>query len=179
MAVALFPLWGAAFSFAAVAALLWGAPVWVVLLTWVALASLEQRILRLSNAYLLGSALAAAGWWLAFPRLTTCGVFVTTFPAHAAARAALVALAWVSRPAARGLAISVTSKSALAAIGIGASAALTLPDRRTAALIVGAYLIVRLVREWSYRTKGGVDDTSLALVKGLTEIAAVLIYTFL
>jgi hypothetical protein len=44
---------------------------------------------------------------------------------------------------------------------------------------VGAYFVVRLVREWSYRRKGGIDNAALGAAKGLTEVLAVLICSIL
>jgi hypothetical protein len=140
-----------------------------MVLTW-----MEQRVLHLSNAYLLVSIVAGAVW-LRFP--SAAGVVVAV---HAAARAAMIGLAWVARPGASGPALDITSWAALAGIGTGVVVVfMALDYRRAVAICVGGYLVVRVVRELAYRRRGGVDKTALAAAKGLTEVMAVVVCSLL
>jgi hypothetical protein len=174
MVVALLPLWGA---------LLGGLSAindtpYVIVVLWIALAWAEQRVLRLSSAYLLSTVLAfvvSGAVWGRFPP-----TIETAMTGPAVARAAMIALAWVSRPAASGLALAISTWAALAAMGTAILIAFAALDyRRALAMGVGAYLVVRLMREWSYRRKGGIDNTSLAVAKGLTEVMCVVVGTLL
>jgi len=168
MVVALLPLWGA----------LLGAgkfPVWVLVPAWIVLARIEQRVLRLSNAYLIASVAAGAVWWGLGSRALEGAI-----AAHAIARASMIALAWTSRPAASGVPLAVSTWEALVAISTALLIAFVALDLRPAvAAVAAAYLVVRVVRQWFYRSKGGVDATALAIAKGSTEAAVALAATLL
>ena len=170
MVVALLPLWGALLGCLGATAI----PVYVIVLLWIVLTRVEQRLLHLSNAYLLVSVVAGLAW-LRFPP-----AFETAVASHAAARAAMIALAWVARPAASGQPLAVSSWAAAVAIGTTVAVVFAALDyRRAIAICAGAYLVVRLVREFVYRRSGGIDSTALAATKGLTELMAVLVCSLL
>ena len=175
MVIALLPVWGALVGAVGAQLLERGTPVWVVLLAWIVCTRLEQRVLRLSNWYLLASALAAGVWWAAAP--VAMGPAVT---AHAAGRAAMISLAWISRPAASGSPLPVTTWGACAAIGVGGLVIFAArPIRPAVAVLAVACLVVRLVREWSYRRNGGVGQVDLAVAKGVTEVSIVVLLRLL
>ena len=175
MVIALLPVWGALVGAVGAQLLERGTPVWVVLLAWIVCTRLEQRVLRLSNWYLLASALAAGVWWAAAP--FTLGSAVI---AHAVARAAIISLVWISRPAASGSTLPVTTWGSCVAIAGGACAAFAvLPIRSAVSVLALACLVVRMVREWSYRRNGGVGQVDLAVAKGVTEVSIVVLLRLL
>jgi adenosylcobinamide-GDP ribazoletransferase len=112
--------------------------------------------------------------WQALEYLATPRVLETLIAAQAVPRAAMVAMAWCSRPAGSGLGFALASTlstpSALAAIAQGAAAALICGWRPGFAMIAGSVLIVQGSRAWFYRRIGGVNGDCLGFTEQLIEI---------
>lgn len=96
-------------------------------------------------------------------------------------RASLVVLAWLSRPVGTGLGYqfssSLTTVVAVGAAVQGVLAAFWCGPRVGVTIIVGAYLILRLLRAWFYRRIGGVNGDCLGATSQLVEIFVLLLFT--
>ena len=116
--------------------------------------------------------------WQALEYLATPRVVATLIAAQAVPRAAMVAMAWCSRPAASGLRLGVehalastlNTPVAVAAMAQGAVAALLCGWRPGLAMIAGSVLIVQASRAWCYRRIGGVNGNCLGFTEQLIEI---------
>jgi adenosylcobinamide-GDP ribazoletransferase len=113
--------------------------------------------------------------WQALEYLATPRVLETLIAAQAVPRAAMVAMAWCSRPAESGvpyaLASTLSTSGAVAAIALGAAAAFLSGWRAGFAMIAVSVLIVQAARAWFYRRIGGVNGDCLGLTEQLIEIA--------
>jgi len=92
--------------------------------------------------------------------------------------AGTVALAWVSRPAdetAVRLSARMTSASAVPVIAAGAAACLWIGLPVGAVLACGVYLLVRGMRGWFYRRRGGITGAGLAASVCVLEALALTI----
>ncbi len=123
--------------------------------------------------------LSAAARWLALDNfagsyLATPGILAVCIAAQAVPRAAIVGLAWVSRPAGTGvgyaLSSTLTTPVAVAAIAEGVLAAFFCGARAGIVMIVGTILIARLAREFFYNRRGGVDADCLGATEQLIEV---------
>lgn len=112
--------------------------------------------------------------WQALEHLATPRMLEACIAAQAVPRAAMVALAWVSRPAGTGpdLAFSstLTTPVALAAIAQGAVAAMARGLRPGLVMVAGSYLTIRMARWYCYRRIGGVNGDGLRATGQLLEI---------
>lgn len=112
--------------------------------------------------------------WQALEYLATPRVVETLIAAQAVPRAAMVAMAWCSRPAGSGLgyalASTLSTPAAVAAIAQGAAAALLCGWRPGLAMIAGSVLIVQASRGWFYVRLGGVNGDCLGFTEQLIEI---------
>lgn len=116
--------------------------------------------------------------WQALEYLATPRVWETTLEVMIAAqtvpRAAIVAMAWCSRPAGSGLghalASTLSTPAAVVAMALGAAAALLCGWRPGLAMIAGSVLIVQASRAWFYRRIGGVNGDCLGFTEQLIEI---------
>lgn len=112
--------------------------------------------------------------WQALEYLATPRVLETMIAAQAVPRAAIVAMAWCSRPAGSGLgyalASTLSTSAALVAIALGAGAALLGGWRSGFAMIAGSVLMVQASRAWFYRRIGGVNGDCLGFTEQLIEI---------
>jgi cobalamin synthase len=85
----------------------------------------------------------------------------------------MVGQAWVSRPAGTGLGYALSSTlstpAAVAAIAQGILAALLCGARAGTVIIVGAFLIARLAREFAYKRWGGVNANCLGATEQILE----------
>lgn len=111
--------------------------------------------------------------WQALEHVPAAHILFVCILAQAVPRAAMVALAWVSRPSGDGLGLaftsSLTTTGALAAIAQGVAASM-LPGWRAGLLVVaGAYLIVRGARAYFYKRIGGVNGDCLGATEQLLE----------
>ena len=128
----------------------------------------QERMLAILKDSRIGAfgavavALSLIARWQALDHLTAPPDLLTVcIASQAVPRAAMVALAWVSRPAGSGLASAFASTlstpAALIAIALGFAAAMFCGFRAGVAMILGSYLIVRLARAYFYKRIGGVN----------------------
>jgi hypothetical protein len=199
MKAALWPLYGAALGGAGMAlyvSAIQFLPISVAALAVVVFWSSVSRLVRedvlfgapragLAPLHITAGVLLAAIWVGAFvhegiARTGVLRMMAAAIAAQALSRASVVAMAWVSRPAAGGLELNARLRTgaAVAAILIGLLAALIYGVRIGSALVVGAYLILRAARGWFYRQHAGIDGVDVAsarlLVEGFTVVVAVL-----
>jgi cobalamin synthase len=120
-------------------------------------------------------------WLQALRHLDSDRVLVTALAAHTVSRAAVVVLVWISRPSAEGWEPSARlhTPQALAALAVGVLATALTGLRAGLVIVLGAYLILRLARALSYRSRGGVDGRTLAAAQQLTEVLALMAAAFL
>ena len=127
-------------------------------------------------------ALSAIARWLALDYLVSDRVWEIFIAAQAVPRAAMVALAWVSRPATGGLGLAfcstLGSAAALGAIAQGVVAALICGVRPGVAIIAGTYLAIRGVQWRSYSRAGGIGAGSLVLIEQIMQIYILFLFTF-
>jgi cobalamin synthase len=125
--------------------------------------------------------LSVAVRWQALDHTATPRVLEMCIAAQAVPRAAMVALAWVSRPAGTGLGLALsstlTTPIALASIAQGILAALACGLRPAVAISLGAYLVVRLARWYSYQSIGGVNSNILGATQQVLEIFVLVLFT--
>jgi adenosylcobinamide-GDP ribazoletransferase len=118
--------------------------------------------------------------WQALEFLATPRVMETMIAAQAVPRAAMVAMAWCSRPAGSGLGFALASTlgtpAAVAAMAQGAAAALLCGWRPGLAMIAGSVLIVQASRAWFYRRLGGVNGDCLGFTEQVLEIFVLLLF---
>lgn len=119
--------------------------------------------------------------WLALDALQPARVVEVYLASQTVPRAAMIVMAWVSRPAGNGSAESfakrLTIPVALIAIVIGIGAAFLCGVRPGMGILVGVYLIVRVVIWFSYRYAGGLTGDSLGATQVLTELFVLLMFT--
>lgn len=170
---AFFPAIGAALGAAGAAIYLaapgmWGALGAVAL--WTAIAGVAMFENRRAGVAILALSFAARWWALA--HLVDASVWEILIASQAVPRAAMAAMAWVSRPAAKGLALSaaLTTPAALIAIGQGIAAALGCGTRLGIVMILGSYVVIRAVQWGFYKGTGGVNRDSLAVTEQALEI---------
>jgi cobalamin synthase len=101
--------------------------------------------------------------------------------AHTISRALVIAMAWMSRPTAAGMALSrkLDSISAGFAIACGAVTAFLFGFRPGFIMTLVGILILRLVRQRYYTQLGGVNTTALSLTQHATELSTLLIAIFI
>src|SRR5580700_6325262 len=99
--------------------------------------------------------------WQALEHLATPRVIEVCIASQAVPRAAMVALAWVSRPVGTGLGLAFSSTlstpAALAAIVQAGIAAFACGLEQGAIILFGGYFILRAARAYCYRRIGGVN----------------------
>jgi len=137
----------------------------------------DVAVLKASRIGMLGAIailLSVLARWQALEYLATPRVLATLIASQAVPRAAMVAMAWVSRPAGSGLGYALASTlrtpAAVVAILFGAAAALLCGWRAGFAIIAGSVLIVQAARAWFYRRLGGVNGDGLGFTEQLIEI---------
>jgi len=93
----------------------------------------------------------------------------------------MIALIWLSRPAAEGLAIGKALHTGTAVMSIlaGTGAALLCGIRPAILMVLAAYIVIRAIREYWYKRRGGVDALSLSLTLRIAELATLLIGVFI
>lgn len=132
------------------------------------------RVLHEDRLPYAAVALSAVLRWLALEYFVGPNLFAVCIAAQAVPRAAMVGLAWVSRPSGTGvgyaLSSTLTTPAAVTAIAQGVLAAFLCGARAGVVLIVGAFLIVRLARELAYKGWGGVNGDCLGATEQLLEI---------
>jgi len=118
--------------------------------------------------------------WQALEYLATPRVVETLIASQAVPRAAMVAMAWCSRPAGSGLGFSLastlTTPAAIFAMAQGAGAALLCGCRPGLAMIAGSVLIVQAARGWFYKRLGGINGDCLGFTEQILEIFVLLLF---
>jgi cobalamin synthase len=121
--------------------------------------------------------LAALAKWLALDHFAGPNLLFVCIAAQAVPRAAMVGLVWVSRPAANfTLSSSLRTPAAIAALGQGILAASLVGLRAGVVLIVGSFLIAKLVREYFYKRWGGVNADAMGATQQFLEIFTLTIF---
>jgi len=149
----------------------------LIFVAWVALAFVEQKVLKLpALVHVIGAAIVA----LLFVLVRSDRMAFVVTAVLAVGRAAMITLLWVSRPAAEGLAIgkALHTTTAVMAIVFGAGAALLCGIPPAILMVFAAYIIVRVIREYWYKRRGGIDRLSLSLTLRVTELSTLLIGAF-
>jgi adenosylcobinamide-GDP ribazoletransferase len=119
--------------------------------------------------------------WQAIEHLADARVFEIFIAAQAVPRAAIVALAWVSRPAGTGLGLAFSSTLstpvALFAIAQGIAAAFACGARGGFVIIAIAYLMIRGAQFYFYRRIGGINGDCLGATEQILEITILVLFT--
>jgi adenosylcobinamide-GDP ribazoletransferase len=119
--------------------------------------------------------------WQAIEHLAGVNVFAVFIAAQAVPRAAMVALAWVSRPAGSGLGLAfsatLSTPVALIAIAQGIAAALLCGVRGGITIVLAAYLAIRIAQWYFYRRIGGVNGDCLGATEQILEIFVLVLFT--
>ena len=146
----------------------------------------QERVLAILKDSRIGTygaiaiLLSVLARWQALEFLATPRVVETLIASQAVPRAAMVAMAWCSRPAGSGLgaalASTLSTPAALAAIAQGVAAALLCGWRPGFAMIAGSVLIVQAARAWFYRRLGGVNGDCLGFTEQVLEIFVLVLF---
>jgi len=119
--------------------------------------------------------------WQALEHLATPRLLEVCIAAQAVPRAALVAMAWVSRPVGDGLghafSSTLTTAGALTAILQGVVAAFACGLRAGVVIALASYLVIRVARWYFYTRIGGVNGDCLGTVEQLLEIFVLVLFT--
>ncbi len=138
----------------------------------------DSRIGTFGAVALILSVLAR---WQALESLATDRVVEALVASQAVPRAAMVAMAWTSRPTGDGLGHALLSTlgtpAALFAMAQGAAAALWCGWRPGLAIVLGCFVIVRVARAWFYRRIGGVNGDCLGFTEQLLEVFILVLFT--
>lgn len=112
--------------------------------------------------------------WQALQHVPAPRILEVCIVAQAVPRAAMVALAWLSRPSGDGLGYafssSLTTTGALLAIAQGLIASMLLGWRPSLLILLAAYIIVRGARTYFYKRIGGVNGDCFGATEQLLEI---------
>ena len=139
----------------------------------------HQRKMGIQGWILLAAAIALR--YMLIENLAGPGVLAIFIAAQTVPRAAMIAIAWVSRPAGYGIAhqfsSTLTTPAALISILIGVAAAIPCGVRAAAMILVGAFLIIRVVRWFAYRYAGGVNGNLLGATQLFTELFVLAMFT--
>jgi adenosylcobinamide-GDP ribazoletransferase len=118
--------------------------------------------------------------WQALEHVPAPRILEVCILAQAVPRAAIVALAWASRPSGDGLGYafssSLTTTGSLIAIAQGIAASMLLGWRPGLLIVAGAYLIVRGARTYFYKRIGGVNGDCLGATEQLLEIFILILF---
>ncbi len=119
--------------------------------------------------------------WQALEHLATPRILEVCIAAQTVPRAAMVALAWVSRPVGTGLGLAfsttLTTFAAVAAIAEGAAAAFACGWQAGAVIVGGTYFFLRVARWYFYRRIGGVNGDCLGATEQFLEILILVLFT--
>src|SRR5579862_8339282 len=119
--------------------------------------------------------------WQALEHLAAPRLLEALIASQAVPRAAIVALAWISRPAGTGLghafSSTLTIPAALIAIAQGIAAALLCGVRAGIVILLGSYLILRAAQWYFYRRIGGVNGDCLGASEQILKIFILVLST--
>lgn len=137
----------------------------------------DSRIGAFGAVAILLSVLAR---WQALESLATPRFWEAMIASQAVPRAAMVVMAWCSRPAGSGLgsalASTLSTPVALAALAQGIAAAVLCGWRPGLMIIAGSVLIVQTTRGWFYRRLGGVNGDCLGFTEQVLEIFVLVLF---
>ena len=118
--------------------------------------------------------------WQALEHVPASRILEVSIVAQSVPRAAMVALAWLSRPSGDGLGYmfssSLTTTGALIAIAQGLIASMLLGWRPGLLIVLAAYIIVRAARTYFYKRIGGVNGDCLGATEQLLEIFILILF---
>lgn len=124
--------------------------------------------------------LSVVARWQALQYVPAGRVLIVFIVAQTVPRAAIVALAWLSRPSGDGLGLafssSLTTTGALIAIAQGIIVSMLLGWRPGLLILAGAYLIIRFARAYFYKRIGGVNGDCLGATEQLLEIFILILF---
>jgi adenosylcobinamide-GDP ribazoletransferase len=119
--------------------------------------------------------------WQALDHLATDRIWQVLIASQAVPRAAIVALAWVSRPVGTGLGLAfsstMTTTAAVLAMAQGVAAALACGLRPGVTILLGIYVIIRLAQAYFYRRIGGINGDCLGATEQFCEILILVLFT--
>ena len=119
--------------------------------------------------------------WQALEHLTTPRILEVCIASQAVPRAAMVALAWVSRPVGTGGGVAfsstLTTAGALVAIAQGFIAALACGLEQGVIILFGGYFLLRVARWYFYRRIGGVNGDCLGATEQVFEMMILVLFT--
>jgi adenosylcobinamide-GDP ribazoletransferase len=119
--------------------------------------------------------------WQAIDQLADPRVIQIFIAAQAVPRAAMVALAWISRPVGDGLGLAfsstLTTPAAVIAIAQGIAAALLCGWRPGLVIVAVSYGVIRVARWYFYRRIGGVNGDCLGATEQILEIFILVLFT--
>lgn len=119
--------------------------------------------------------------WQAIEHLDTANIWPVLIASQAVPRAAIVALAWVSRPAGTGLGLAfsstLTTPAALIAIAQGLAAALACGLRPGLVIALGSYVVIRGAQAYFYQRIGGINGDCLGATEQMLEIFILVFFT--
>ncbi len=118
--------------------------------------------------------------WQALQHLPASRLLEVCIVAQAVPRAAMVALAWLSRPSGDGLGYafssSLSTTGALFAVAQGLIASMLLGWRPGLLIVLAAYIIIRAARTYFYKRIGGVNGDCLGATEQLLEIFILVLF---
>jgi adenosylcobinamide-GDP ribazoletransferase len=118
--------------------------------------------------------------WQALLHVSPSHILAVCILAQSVPRAAMVALAWTSRPSGDGLGLafssSLTTTGAIIAMAQGIAFSMLLGWRSGLLILAGAYLIVRSARAYFYKRIGGVNGDCLGATEQLLEIFILVLF---
>ncbi len=119
--------------------------------------------------------------WQALEHLAVGRILEIMIASQAVPRAAIVALAWISRPCGAGLGLAfsstLTTPAAVLAILQGIAAALACGVRPGFVIILGSYLVIRLAQSYFYTRIGGINGYCLGATEQILEIFILVLFT--
>jgi adenosylcobinamide-GDP ribazoletransferase len=118
--------------------------------------------------------------WQALALVPAARILEVCIVAQTVPRAAIVALAWLSRPSGDGLGYafssSLSTTGALIAIAQGLIASMLIGWRPGVLILAAAYIIVRGARTYFYKRIGGVNGDCLGATEQLLEIFILILF---
>lgn len=118
--------------------------------------------------------------WQALEYFAGPGIFVVCIASQAVPRAAMVGLAWASRPVGTGLghelASTLNTTAAVAALAQGILAAFLCGARAGVAIVAGSFLIVKFARSYFYKRLGGVNGDCLGATEQVLEAFVLMLF---
>lgn len=141
----------------------------------------SPRDRRIGTFVAIAMGLSFLARWQALDDLTTTGVWAVMVASQAVPRAAMVALAWMSRPSGTGagfaLASTLSTGTVLAVVAQGVATAFFCGVRPGILILAGSYLILRTVQMYFYHRGGGVNGDGLGLTEQILEIYILVLFT--